>query len=158
MFALRREATRKIERSATVLATPETIWAAVCTPLDFSAWDPDCAGMKNLSGPLANGATGAMVMRGAAPDFAIRFYDVVENESMSFDGAMLGGSVKANVDIRMTPIDAESTKLEYAFEMQGLLGPLVAWLKPKQCIEGTEHGLANMKRLSEEAQARSGSS
>jgi hypothetical protein len=42
--------------------------------------------------------------------------------------------------------------LQNSFEMLGCVGSIVAFLNKKAVVEGTEHGLANMVKMSEEAQ------
>mmetsp|Transcript_13693 Transcript_13693/g.29417 ORF Transcript_13693/g.29417 Transcript_13693/m.29417 type:complete len:96 (-) Transcript_13693:265-552(-) len=84
----------------------------------------------------------------------ITLSNVVKNKSVDFKGGMLGGAVGAEGKVMITPIveDSSKSKIEYSFELKGLFGSIVAFLKKKECVEGTKGGLDNMVKLSEEAQ------
>ena len=77
---------------------------------------------------------------------------MVINTSLTFSGVALGGMIKAEGKIAITPVDNFVTKIEYGFELSGSVGFVVAVLKKRAVVEGTEAGLANMVKMSEEAQ------
>eukprot|EP00984_Skeletonema_dohrnii_P035357 scaffold35011_cov178-Skeletonema_dohrnii-CCMP3373.AAC.1 len=104
-----------IRVSATVAATPTTIWETCFAPMKWESWD--CR---------AHVKTGA---RGG-----------------------LGGLLKADGKVLISAVDDATSKIDYSFELKGLLGSIVAIIKKKECVEGTEGGLANMVKLSEAAQ------
>ena len=64
----------------------------------------------------------------------------------------MGGTIKAEGKICITPINNVYTKVDYSFELSGSVGFVVAILKKRAVVEGTEGGLANMVTMAEEAQ------
>ena len=75
--------------------------------------------------------------------------DVVENESLTFSGAMLFGMMRFMGAIKLAAKDAETTTIHYTFEMAGCMGVCVSGMAPGPVVDGTEKGLENMVRLSE---------
>jgi hypothetical protein len=80
--------------------------------------------------------------------------DVVENESVTFEGHMLGGAMGFVGTILLTPQgdDEANTKVDYSFEVKGCIGSIVSLINSKAIVGGTEKGLENIIRLSEETQ------
>ena len=102
--------------------------------------------MKEASGASEDGTTFIFVMNDGS-DIAMSLSNVKKNETLNF-GSRVYGIVKAEGRIMLTPIDTSTTKIDYSFELSGCVGAFVAWLTHS----GTEAGLANMVKLSEEAQ------
>jgi hypothetical protein len=80
---------------------------------------------------------------------------VKKNESLTFSGVFYGSNIVGT--ITLTPIDNSDktktkTKVVYSFDMDGCLGSIVKTFRSEYVVKGTETGLANMIRLSEEAQ------
>ena len=144
---------KPILRSATVAATPQTIWAVCFESVSgWAAWDPDLAEVKDVSpGGCDNGTTCTFVMNDGTL-FPIVLSSVEKNKSLDFTGGAFGGTIKAEGKIRIAPVDDSTSKIDYSFAMSGLLGGMVGLFKMKECVHGTEGGLENMKKLSEEAQ------
>jgi len=105
------------------------------------------------SGKCEEGTTCIFAMNDGS-NIPITLSNVIKNKSVDFKGGMLGGLVGAEGKVMITPIveDSSKSKIEYSFELKGLLGSIVAILKKKECVEGTKGGLDNMVKLSEEAQ------
>jgi carbon monoxide dehydrogenase subunit G len=140
-----------IERSATVTATPETIWTTCLEhPDKFAIWDPDVKEVKEPSGASEDETTFIFAMNDGS-NFAMSLSNVKKNESLNFSGSVYG-IVKAEGKILLTPIDASTTKIDYSFDLTGCIGGIVAMFKQKAIVGGTEEGLANMVKLSKEAQ------
>mmetsp|Transcript_19327 Transcript_19327/g.56423 ORF Transcript_19327/g.56423 Transcript_19327/m.56423 type:complete len:99 (-) Transcript_19327:165-461(-) len=83
--------------------------------------------------------------------------DVVENEKFTFSGGFAKGLIKYCGRIVLTPKegsaeDAPQTHISYSFEMKGFMGTIVAALNSKAVVGGTEKGLENIVKLSEDAQ------
>ncbi|KAL7530796.1 hypothetical protein ACHAWF_003516 [Thalassiosira exigua] len=149
-----------IEVSATVAAAPETVWNACFEPMKWEAWDPDLKEVTDVSTPgsCREGTTCTFAMNDGSR-IPISLSNVVRNESVDFKGGVAGGLVKATGKVRITPVDddapnAPTSRIEYSFELGGLLGSLVGMVKKRECVEGTQGGLDNMVKLSEEAQKR----
>ncbi|KAL9182431.1 hypothetical protein ACHAXT_013083 [Thalassiosira profunda] len=137
---------KPIVRSATLAATPQTIWAACFESVSgWAAWDPDLAEVKDVSGGCDNGTTCTFIMNDGKTHHPV-------NKSLDFTGSAFGGTIRAEGKIRIAPIDDLTSKIDYSFAMSGLLGGMVGLFKMKECVLGTEGGLENMKKLSEEAQ------
>lgn len=50
------------EVSATVRATPATIWSSCFEPMKWESWDPDLRELKDVSGPCDSGTTCTFAM------------------------------------------------------------------------------------------------
>lgn len=139
--------------SAVVQAAPETIWETCFAPMRWESWDHNLNRLKDVSGPCEDGTT-CTFERKDGRDFSFVLSDVAINKSLTFSGVSMGGAIKAEGKISIVPIDAAFTKLEYSFELSGTVGFVVAVLRKGAVVEGTEGGLANMVRMSEEAQEK----
>ena len=73
-------------------------------------------------------------------------------KSITFKGKALGNTIKAEGNINITPIDNFSTRIEYSFELSGGVGFVIAILRKKEVVDGTEAGLQNIVQLCNEAQ------
>ena len=80
--------------------------------------------------------------------------NVVENERLTFSGSMLGGAASFQGDIELTPQDGGKTLVNYTFHMKGCVGAILNAFKKDAIVGGTEVGLANIGRLSEEAEKK----
>lgn len=140
-----------VKVSATVSASPETIWATCFEPMKWESWDPDLKAVTDVSGGCEEGSTCVFAMKDGS-NIPIALSNVEKNKSVDFKGSVLGGLVKAEGKVLITQVDTSTTKIDYSFELSGLAGFIVAMVKKKECVEGTEGGLANMVKLSEEAE------
>ena len=143
-----------IKTSATVAATPATIWETCFAPMKWESWDPDLKEVKDSSGGCEEGTTCIFEMNDGT-NFPIKLSNVKKNESVDFSGSGAGGMIKAVGKVVISPVDCSTSKIDYSFELKGLIGSIVAFVKKKECVEGTEGGLENMVKLSEEAQKSS---
>jgi len=100
-----------------------------------------------------DGATCTFVMKDSNIKAPVKL-SVVPEESLIFSGSMLGGLAKFTGDIKLTSVGVESTKINYSFEMKGFVGMLLNTFKSKEIVGGTEKGLENIVKLSEEAQKK----
>lgn len=137
--------------SAIVEATPETIWETCFAPMRWEQWDHNIKQLKNLSGGCENGTT-CIFEQKDGKKFSFALSNVTKNQSLDFSGVALGGTIKANGKILITPVDNFNTKIDYSFELSGSVGFVVAVLKKRAVVEGTEGGLANIAMMSEVAQ------
>ena len=78
--------------------------------------------------------------------------NIVKNESLTFSGIFMRSKVEGTVIL--TPIASDKTKVDYTFDIGGLLGIFAKTFKRKAVVGGTELGLANMIRLAEDEQKR----
>ena len=108
--------------------------------------------LKDVSGGCENGTT-CIFEQKDGNDFAFTLSNVEQNKSVHFSGNALGGTIKAEGKISIVPIDNFSTRIDYSFELSGFVGFMVAVLKKRAVVTGTEDGLTNMVKMSEEAQA-----
>eukprot|EP00406_Dinophysis_acuminata_P055966 CAMPEP_0179300716 /NCGR_PEP_ID=MMETSP0797-20121207/47181_1 /TAXON_ID=47934 /ORGANISM="Dinophysis acuminata, Strain DAEP01" /LENGTH=144 /DNA_ID=CAMNT_0021010201 /DNA_START=73 /DNA_END=507 /DNA_ORIENTATION=+ len=139
-----------VECSADVKATPQTIWRNCFEHMAWERWDPDLKEVKDASGGCENGATCVFAMKDGL-DIQMTLSNVEKNKSLDFSGGAYRGTVRCVGKIVITPVDAASSKIDYSFELFGCFGSLVALLNNKAVVGGTETGLANMVKLSEDA-------
>jgi hypothetical protein len=79
---------------------------------------------------------------------------VKKNESLTFSGTFYGSKIIGTITLTPEDNDITKTKVDYTFDMVGFLGFFVKTFRSEYIIGGTENGLANMVRLSEEAQQK----
>ena len=139
--------------SANVAATPETIWSTCFDNMKWESWDPDLLEVKDISG---NGSceegTKCVFAMNDGSNFPITLSNVEKNKSVDFKGGILGGFVKAEGKVRIEPVNDTTTKIDYSFELQGIAGTFITMIKRKEVVGGTQGGLDNMVKMSEEAQ------
>ncbi len=142
-----------VERTAIVKSTPETIWKTCFEHMKFEVWDPDVTETKNPSGGCENDTTFTFIMKDGQ-NVPTSLSNVVKHESLTFEGTSAGGLVvfSGTIVLSATPSVSE-TKVDYTFSFGGCLGSLIATVIQKAIVEGTEGGLENIKKLSEEAQS-----
>lgn len=119
-------------------------------PIHRKRWDPDVKSVKDVSGPCEDGTTFTFAMNDGN-DIPMTLSNVRENKSVDFKGAAWG-VLKAEGKVLIEPIDSSTSKINYSFEMTGLVGAILAMVKKKEIIHGVDVGLDNMKKMSEEAQ------
>lgn len=82
---------------------------------------------------------------------------VKKNESLTFSGTFYGSNILGI--ITLTPVEGSDktktkTKVAYSFDMDGCVGSIIKTFRSEYVTGGTEMGLANIVRLSEEAQQK----
>ena len=137
--------------SAIVEATSSTIWNTCLAPMKWQEWDHNIKQLREVSGGCENGTT-CIFEQKDGKDFHFTLSNVTQNKSVTFSGVALGGTIKAEGNIVITPVDNFSTRIDYSFELSGSIGFVVAVLRKRAVVEGTEVGLKNMVKMSEEAQ------
>jgi len=138
-----------IVRSSTVNASPATIWSSCFEEMKWEKWDPDITGLGDVSGGCENGTTFKFQMKNGQ-SFPMILENVVKDESLTFKGGTRG-VINCVGTIILKPVQANSTNIEYSFELSGLIGGLVSYFKKGDVVGGTEQGLANMVSLSDSA-------
>ena len=81
--------------------------------------------------------------------------NVKTNESLTFSGVAMGGLMQFSGTVEITKKGDKESHINYTFEMAGCLGSFFSFLNPKPIVHGTEAGLANMVKLSEEKESSS---
>lgn len=117
----------------------------------WELWDHNIRKLRDVSGGCENGTT-CIFEQKDGKDFSFKLSNIAKNKSVTFSGVALGGAIKAEGKVLITPVDNFSTKIEYSFELSGSVGFVVAVLKKRAVVEGTEAGLANMVKMAQEAQ------
>jgi hypothetical protein len=79
---------------------------------------------------------------------------VKKNESLTFSGTFYGSNIVGTITLTPDNNDKSKTKTKvtYSFDMDGCLGSIIKTFRSEYVVGGTENGLANIVRLSEEAQ------
>ncbi|KAK1742230.1 hypothetical protein QTG54_006795 [Skeletonema marinoi] len=137
--------------SAIISAPPTLIWNTCLAPMKWQEWDHNIHQLRDVSGGCSNGTT-AIFEQKDGKEFAFTLHDVEEDRCVMFSGQALGGTLKAEGKIVITPIDNFSTRIEYSFELSGTIGFVVALLRKRDVVEGTEAGLRNIVKMVEKAQ------
>ena len=119
--------------------------------MQWETWDPDLKEVKDSSGGCEDGTTCVFAMNDGS-NFPITLSNVKKNESVDFKGNLFMGTIRAEGKVRIAPVDSSTSKINYSFELLGFVGSLVSMVKKKEVLEGTQGGLDNMKKMSEEAQ------
>mmetsp|Transcript_20443 Transcript_20443/g.35134 ORF Transcript_20443/g.35134 Transcript_20443/m.35134 type:complete len:148 (+) Transcript_20443:47-490(+) len=140
-----------VQVSATVAATPETIWSTCFEPMKWESWDPDLKEVTDVVGGCEEGATCIFAMNDGSK-VPITLSNVTKNASLDFKGGMLGGILRCEGNVRIAPVDEATSKIDYNFELLGFVGSIVSVIKKKEVVGGTQGGLDNMVKMSEEAQ------
>ncbi len=122
--------------------------------MKWQEWDHNLHQLRNVSGNCENGTT-AIFEQKDGKEFLFTLHDVTKDQCVMFSGKALGGTLKAEGKIVITPIDNFSTRIEYSFELSGAIGFVVALLRKRDVVEGTEGGLRNMVKMVEEVQEES---
>mmetsp|Transcript_28936 Transcript_28936/g.40572 ORF Transcript_28936/g.40572 Transcript_28936/m.40572 type:complete len:152 (+) Transcript_28936:80-535(+) len=145
-----------VEREALVKATPKTIWTTCFQDMKWEKWDPDIVEVTNVrNGGFMDGGTFDFVMKeGSMKVVPCTLSNFVHEKSFTFSGSVMGGFLSFVGTIELTPTaeTEKETKVNYTFELSGCLGSLLSCANPKPIVDGTENGLANIVRLSEEAE------
>lgn len=143
-----------VKRSAVADATPSTIWASCFEPMKWETWDEDIVETENVVGGCTNGATCVFVMneKSGGMKVPVLIDGVRENEALTFSGSYgIWGMMKFKGAIDLKEVDERKTEVVYCFEIFGWAGPVINMLNQRAIVGGTESGLANIVRISEEA-------
>lgn len=141
-----------VQRKALVAAPAQTIWS-LFAGMDWERWDQDVRAIEDVRGGLVEGGALTFVMVDGGTRIPTVLSNVRENEGFTFSGSVFFGSVAMKGSFELEPQGECDTAVTYTFNMTGVLGSLVSMFKSRLVIEGTEVGLANVKKLSEEAEA-----
>ena len=147
-----------------VKATPSTIWNTCIAPMNWEQWDEDIVGLeppkssKQTSGgtpqlELEVGKSFTFIMKDSSvKEIPVTSLQVKPNEVIEYKGGVMYGLLKVwgKIEINPSTTDNTTSDVKYSFELSGLLGSLAMWKDPKPVVHGTEKGLANIVRLSEE--------
>lgn len=134
-----------VTRTTIVEAPASIVWGVFSDVDKWSIWD---TGLETSSGEFVKGGRVNMTMGGIT--ISGRFEEVIENKTFTMKGSLLVGLLTFRMKQTLTPQQGE-TKLEYEYGIYGLLGNLLWKAQSTSMVQGTEKGLANIKRLSEEA-------
>lgn len=143
-----------VKRSAVADATPSAIWTSCFEPMKWETWDEDIVATENVAGGCADGTTCVFVMneKTGGMKVPVLIDGVRENESLTFSGSYgIFGMMKFKGTIDLKEVDERKTEVEYSFEIFGWAGPLINMLNHQVIVDGTESGLANIVKISEEA-------
>lgn len=140
-------------------ASPKTIWDTCISNFQWEAWDHDVQQLSDVSGKCVAGTTFTFDMKDGS-QIPVTLTEVNEHKLISYKGTIAGGSVHIQSTISFEPmVDTDSntsnkpqTRVTYQFAITGILGPVVNFLKWKMIVDGTKTGLANIIRLSEDAE------
>lgn len=111
----------KISGTATMVASPEQVWAAVHDPAVLARCIPGCQSLTELS----PGRYAMTVMAGVAAikgsyDGEVSISDVTEPTAfiMKAEGAGAPGTIATTVDVNLTPADGGGTAITYEADAQ----------------------------------------
>ena len=140
-------------------ASPATIWNTCFAPMKWESWDEDVVRLKDVSGPCKDGTKFLFVMKDGYEATTV-LSNVKQDQRLTFSGSMMGGwtRFKGIIELIPDPDGQKQTKVDYTFEMSGMLGRIVNFVAKSKVVQGTEHGLQNIIRLSEAAERACASS
>ena len=141
--------------SSSVLASPSTIWSRCLAPMTFEEWDDDVTSLEGIEKGLVQGGSYTFLMKTTSlRRIPIVVTSVIENERMAYTGTALLGLIrfKGLIEISSTSKAPDVSQIKYTFDMYGALGAIIYYFQPHPAVHGTKTGLANLVRLSEEAQ------
>merc|ERR1739848_349929 len=159
-LALEREREKggmKVERTGVCAATRETIWRTCFEDVEqWNKWDPDMDKVTDATGPCETGTTMTFHLKDGGK-FPMKCENVVKHERLGFTGKFLLGMAGAEGTIVLkdragSTAAAPETEVTYTFKLSGLLGSVFGRMNAKGITHGTEEGLANVVKLSQEAQ------
>ena len=142
-----------MKRQDIVNAPASTIWKTCFEDLEFDKWDPDLKEISNKSTEKCEEGTKMTFVMKDGNILPMVLSNVKENESMTFAGGVLMNTLFGVGAFILTPVedDLNKTKVDYSFELRGCLGVMLSVVNKDGLIAGTEHGLANVKEMSEKA-------
>jgi hypothetical protein len=143
-------------RESLVKASPATVWKTCIADMKWEKWDEDVVCLEGVDKGLTEGGNIVFVMKEgqAIPKIPVKLTTVKENELVEYTGRVLHGLMLFEGSIEISAKDEYTSRIKYSFGMTGLLGRPINWYNPFPVVQGTETGLANMVRLSEEAQSK----
>lgn len=147
-----------VERESLAAATPLTIWNTCFAHMKWELWDPDVERMEDVDEGkgLVEGTTATFIMKkeSGGGKLPITVVDLEEHKKFTFKGSIMGGLLKFIGTIVLEEKGDDATLVKYTFGMKGLVGTIFSAINSKAVVGGTENGLANIVKLSEEAQKK----
>merc|ERR1719157_35716 len=153
-----------VKREGIAKASPSTIWKACFQSMKWEIWDPDVKCLKDVTldetgNGVYNGNTMTFVMNNGMK-LKTTISSVKEYQCFVFSGSVFFGCLgfEGRIELKGPAGEndpgnsAASTCVKYSFGMNGLLGGIAGRYNSKMIEEGTEQGLANIIRISEEAE------
>ena len=161
----------KVVREGVAKASASTIWKSCFQSMKWEIWDPDAKCLENIQLKVLeedeaakhDGPSGMynhhnfMFHMKNGQKLPTTLTGVESYKSFVFSGKAFLGMMgfAGQIDLTPDPNNDLETHVKYTFELNGLIGGLFGKLQAKLVEEGTEHGLANIIRLSEEAEQAS---
>lgn len=147
-----------VERESVASASPTTIWNTCFAHMKWDVWDPDVERMEDIDEDkgLVEGTTATFVMKkeSGGGKLPIVVVDLEQYKKFTFKGSIMGGLLKFIGTIVLEETGENETLVKYTFGMKGLVGTIFSAVNSKAVVGGTENGLANIVKLSEEAQKK----
>lgn len=114
---------KSYDATATIQASPETIWAILTDASGYAGWD---SGVEGVDGTIAPGET-IKVRSEANPGrtFPVKVTDFQPGRSMTWTGGMPLGLFKGVRTFRLSPAGDGATRFEMREEYTGPLLPLI---------------------------------
>ena len=91
-------------------------------------------------------------MKDGSGPIPMTLFNIIKNKSLTFSGKFVGAKVEGT--FILTPLDGDKTKVDYTFDIGGLVGLFAKVFKRNALYGGVEQGLANVIRLAEEEQKK----
>jgi hypothetical protein len=147
---LRFRAMRSYESSATIAASPDTIWRVLTDAPAYAAWD---SGVERVEGTIAPGER-ITVHSHANPGraFPVKVTGYEPGRTMTWSGGMPLGLFKGVRTFTLTPRDGGATEFRMREEYTGPLLPLI-WRSMPDLGPSFEQFAHGLKARAEEAAA-----
>jgi len=133
-----------VNRTATLDASVEEVWAYFSQPENWPEWDPDNVAVAEDSEPgIVAGRMWQIEMKNPKKG-QLTFRDVVEHESFSWSVVALGGAVSGDATFGFQTAEDGKTLFSYDFAMSGFLGRLLWRFGRNIVLKGVDGGLSNI--------------
>ncbi|CAK9008754.1 unnamed protein product [Durusdinium trenchii] len=140
-----------VERTAEIAASPETIWTYLGQLERWPEWDADIKSISDVQGGLVEGGSFMLHMEGVSVPITIK--DLKEQQGFRWVGLAMCGCLTCEGVFQLQVLGNQRTNLEYSFGLGSCLGCVLSTVKRKEIVTGTEVGLANIKKFTEEIEA-----
>jgi len=118
--------------------------------MKWESWDPDLKCLEKAPNSPIDGSTFTFVMKTGKRIKAT--LEATENERLGYLASFWGSSGKLECEILLVEKERGMTEIQYSFGLLGCVGSLWRSVISKTITIGVEKGLANIIKISEDAQ------
>ena len=128
-----------------ISAQPDKVWAIWADAANWAKLDENIAASK-LDGPLEEGATGEITLKGGGTGLAITVVECDPGTRFAYQAETNGITIKADHSVEST---SDGCKVSMTLEMEGMAVFLIAPTLGKKLEEQLPVSMGNLKKLVE---------